>query len=214
MSDQQLRDECLTVFLAGNETTALALSYCYYLIAQHPEVEKKLVDEWAQVLNGRSPTAADVPQLPYTTWVVREAMRLYPPAWAIGREAIQDCTIGDYVVPKGTQLQMNQWVVHRDPRWFDEPELFKPERWDHDLHKRLPHGAYFPFGDGPRVCIGNHFAMMEIVLVLAAIGQRYGLTLVSNEPLELVPSVTLRPKHGVKVVVQRRAQQGKAVRAA
>jgi cytochrome P450 len=204
MSDQQLRDEAMTLLVAGHETTALTLSYCCYLLAQHPDAERALMAEWAQVLNGRAPTAADVPQLRYTTWVVRESMRLYPPAWGIGREAVQDCTIGGYHVPKGTQLYLNQWVVHRDPRWFDEPEVFKPERWNNDLVKRLPHGAYFPFGDGPRICIGNHFAMMEAVLVLATIGQRYRMTLVSDRPLALVPSVTLRPKHGVKMVVHKR----------
>ncbi len=135
-------------------------------------------------------------------------MRLYPPAWGIGREAINDCTIGEYHVPKGTQLYLNQWVVQRDPRWFDEPDVFKPERWDNDLVKRLPHGVYFPFGDGPRVCIGNHFATMEAVLVLATIGQRYRMTLVFDDPLELVPSVTLRPKHGVNLRLHKRSQQG------
>jgi cytochrome P450 len=205
MSDQQLRDEAMTILVAGHETTALTMSYCFYLLAQYPHVENALLAEWAQVLNGRTPTSADVPQLRYTAWVVRETMRLYPPAWGIGREALQDCTIGDYHVPKGTQLYLNQWIVQRDPRWFAEPEIFQPARWDNDLLKRLPHGAYFPFGDGPRVCIGNHFALMEAVLMLATIGPRYRITLASNTPLKLVPSVTLRPKHGVKVVVHKRS---------
>jgi cytochrome P450 len=204
MSNQQLRDEVMTLLLAGHETTALTLFYCCYLLAQHPQTEQALTDEWALVLGDRTPTAADVPHLRYTTWVVRESMRLYPPAWGIGREAVKDCTIGEYHVPKGTQLYLNQWVVHRDPRWFDDPEVFKPERWDNDLVKRLPHGAYFPFGDGPRICIGNHFAMMEAVLVLATIGQRYHMTLLSDRPLALIPSVTLRPKHGVKMIVHKR----------
>ena len=205
MTDQQLRDEVMTLLLAGHETTALTLSYCCYLLARHPAAERALVAEWTQVLDGRTPTAADLPRLRYTTWVVQESMRLYPPAWGIGREAVNDCTIGEYHVPKGTQLYLNQWVIHRDPRWFDEPEVFKPERWDNDLVKRLPHGAYFPFGDGPRICIGNHFALMEAVLVLATIGQRYRMTLVSDQPLALAPSVTLRPKHGVKMVVHTRS---------
>jgi cytochrome P450 len=204
MTDQQLRDEVMTLLLAGHETTALTLSYCWYLLAQHPHAAQALMAEWAQVLDGRTPMAADVPRLRYTTWVVHESMRLYPPAWGIGREAVTDCTIGEYHVPKGTQLYLNQWVVHRDPRWFDEPEVFQPERWDNDFFKRLPHGAYFPFGDGPRICIGNHFAMMEAVLLLATIGQRYRMTLVSDGPLVVVPSVTLRPKHGVQMVVHQR----------
>lgn len=204
MTDRQLRDEVMTLLLAGHETTALTLFYCCYLLAQHPHAENALLAEWDLVLAGRLPTAADVPHLPYTTWVVRESMRLYPPAWGIGREAVTDCIIGGYHVPKGTQLYLNQWVVHRDPRWFDEPEVFKPERWDNDLLRRLPRGAYFPFGDGPRICIGNHFAMMEAILVLATLGQRYRLTLASDEPLTLVPSVTLRPKYGVTMVVHKR----------
>jgi cytochrome P450 len=204
MTDRQLRDEVMTLLVAGHETTALTLSYCCYLLAQHPEAEQRLTAEWMQVLDGRTPTAADVPQLRYTTWVVRESTRLYPPAWGIGREAVKDCTVGEYHVPKGTQLYLNQWVMHRDPRWFDEPEVFKPERWDNDLLKRLPHGVYFPFGDGPRICIGNHFAMMEAVLVLATIGRRYRMTLPSDRPLALVPSVTLRPQHGVKMMIHQR----------
>jgi cytochrome P450 len=142
--------------------------------------------------------------------VVKESMRLYPPAWAVGREAITACEVGGYPVPRGTQLWMAQWVVHRDPRWFDEPESFRPERWDNDLARRLPRCAYFPFGDGPRICIGANFAMMEAVLILAAVAQRFCLTLASDRPLELEPSVTLRPKHGIPVRVAERtaAQRG------
>jgi cytochrome P450 len=137
--------------------------------------------------------------------VVKESMRLYPPAPSIGREAINDCEIGGYHVPKGTQIGLVQWIVHRDPRWFDEPEAFKPERWDNDRAKRLPRGAYFPFGDGPRICIGTHFAMMETVLILATVLQRYRLELAPGYRLELFPSITLRPKHGVLVVLHERA---------
>src|SRR5207247_2319539 len=144
------------------------------------------------------PTYADIPRLCYAEWVMKESMRLYPPAPSIGREALTDCEIGGYFIPKGTQLALVQWVVHRDPRWFDDPEAFKPERWDNDLAKRLPRCAYFPFGDGPRICIGNQFAMMEAVLVLATVAQRYRLELVPGFQLELLPSV--RPKHGVSVV--------------
>ena len=135
--------------LAGHETTALVLFYTFYLLAQSPEAEDRLATEIRAVLGDRSPTAADVPSLRYTEWVVREAMRLYPPAWGIAREALADCEIGGFHVPKGTQLFMIQSLVHRDPRWFDDPEAFRPERWDHDLIKRLHRCAYFPFGDGP-----------------------------------------------------------------
>jgi cytochrome P450 len=146
MTDRQLRDEVVTLFLAGHETTALSLCFTFYLLAQHPEVEARLLDELRQVLEGRLPTAADVPRLHYAEWVVRESLRLYPPAPAIGREAIEDCEIGGYRMAKGSQFSLVQWVVHRDPRWFEDPEAFKPERWDHDLVKRLSRCAYFPFG--------------------------------------------------------------------
>jgi cytochrome P450 len=205
MTDRELRDEVVTLFLAGHETTALALSYCFYLLATHPDAEARLSAELAEVLRGRSPTSSDVPRLRYAEWVVKESMRLYPPAPSIGREAINDCEIGGYHVPKGTQIGLVQWIVHRDPRWFDEPEAFKPERWDNDRAKRLPRGAYFPFGDGPRICIGTHFAMMETVLILATVLQRYRLELAPGYRLELFPSITLRPKHGVLVVLHERA---------
>jgi cytochrome P450 len=206
MTDRQLRDEVVTLFLAGHETTALTLSYCFYLLATHPEAEARLSAELAEVLRGRPPASADVPRLRYAEWVVKESMRLYPPAPSIGREAINDCEIGGYHVPEGTQIGLMQWIVHRDPRWFDDPEAFKPERWDNDLARRLPRGAYFPFGDGPRICIGNHFAMMESVLILATVLQRYRLELAPGYRLELFPSITLRPKHGVHVVVRERAE--------
>jgi cytochrome P450 len=205
MSDQQLRDESVTLMLAGHETTALTLSYCFYLLARHPEADGRLAAELHEVLGGRAPTVADVPRLRYAEWVVKESMRLYPPAWSIGREAITECEIGGYHVPRGTQLWLVQWVVHRDPRWFDEPKSFRPERWDNDLARRLPRCAYFPFGDGPRICIGASFAMMEAVLILAAVIQRFRLTLASDRPLELEPSITLRPKHGIPMRVEGRA---------
>jgi cytochrome P450 len=204
MTDRQLRDEAVTLFLAGHETTALVLFYTFYLLAQNPAAESRLIAELRQVLGARSPAAGDVPSLRYTEWVVREAMRLYPPAWGIAREALNDCEIGGYVVPKGTQIFFTQWLVHRDARWFDDPESFRPERWDHDLIKRLPRCAYFPFGDGPRVCIGNHFAMMEAVLVLAAIAQRYSVSIEPAQTLEFLPSITLRPRNPLAMRIQAR----------
>jgi cytochrome P450 len=204
MTDEQLRDELMTLFLAGHETTALALSYSFYLVSQHSQVEERLTVEVDEVLEGRPPTAADVPRLRYTEWLVKESMRLYPPAWAIGREPLEDCEIGGFFTPKGTQIMMNQWVVHRDPRWFDDPLAFKPERWDNDLARRLPRCAYFPFGDGPRLCIGNQFAMLETVLVLATITQRYRLSAAPGYSLQVVPSITLRPKGGIKMIAHER----------
>jgi cytochrome P450 len=206
MSDQQLRDELVTLILAGHETTAVALTFCFYLLARNPHVEARLAAELDDVLQGLPPTAADVPRLRYTEWVVKEAMRLYPPVPSIGREALADCEIGGFPVPKGSQVALLQWVVHRDPRWFEAPEEFRPERWDNDLARRLPRCAYFPFGDGPRVCIGNHFAMFEAVLLLATIASRYQLTLAPRRKLELLPSITIRPRGGMRMVVQERTR--------
>jgi cytochrome P450 len=205
MTDHQLRDEVVTLVLAGHETTALALFYAFYLLDQWPEAEERLAAELRAVLGDRPPTAADVPNLRYTESVVREAMRLYPPAWGIAREALADCAIGGYHVPKGTQVFLIQLLVHRDGRWFEDPQTFRPERWDNDLIKRLPRCAYFPFGDGPRICIGNHFAMMEAVLILATIARRYRLRVEPGQTLELLPSITLRPKRGLHMRLQARA---------
>jgi cytochrome P450 len=193
MTKKQLRDESVTLILAGHETTALVLFYTFALLARNPQAEESLARELSSVLGDRSPTAADVPRLRFTEWVIRESMRLYPPAWMIAREALVDCEIGGYHVPRGTQILMSQWVVQRDPRWFPDPESFRPERWDHDLIKQLPRCAYFPFGDGPRVCIGNHFAMMEAILILATIARRFRLTTDDTAPFAVIPTVTLRP---------------------
>jgi cytochrome P450 len=210
MTDRQLRDELVTLMVAGHETTAVALSYCLYLLAQHPQAAEQLGAELDEVLDGRLPTAADAPRLRYTEWVVREAMRLYPPVTGISRQAAEECVIDGWHVPKGALIAMLQLVVHRDPRWFEQPEEFRPERWDNDLARRLPRGAYFPFGDGPRVCIGSQFAMMEAVLILATIAQRFRLELAPDFSLELLPSVTLRPKRGIKMVVRERTQRVRA----
>jgi cytochrome P450 len=204
MTDQQLRDESITLLLAGHETTAIALSWTWYLLAQNPNVEAKLLTELRATLGGRPPAFEDLPRLQCTDKVVRESMRLYPPAWVIGREAATDCEIAGYLVPAGAQMYMSQWVMHRDPRYFDEPERFHPDRWTPEFSKRLPKFAYFPFGGGPRVCIGAAFAMMEATLLLATIAQRFRVSLLSAERVEPWPSVTLRPRNGVHVVVTRR----------
>ncbi len=201
MTDQQLRDEGMTLFLAGHETTALALSWAWYLLAQNPAVESRLIAELQETLNGRAPTFADLPHLRFTEMVVKEAMRLYPPAWMIGREALQDCEIGGYRVPRGAQVAMSQWVMHRDPRYFDLPGEFNPERWAGLQLKSLPRYVYFPFGGGPRLCIGNTFAMMEATLVLATIAQRFHLAVAPGHTVTPLPSITLRPREGVKVIV-------------
>ncbi len=191
--DQALRDEAITLFVAGHETTALTLTYTMGLLAQHPEVQTALEAEVDAVLGDRGATAADMGRLPYTTAVIRESMRLLPPVWAIGREAIDDVVIGDIEVPRGTQLLIPIWVLHRDPRWFDDPETFEPARWLDGLDKRLPRMAYMPFGGGPRVCIGNHFAMLEAVMVLATMAQRLRIEVTDAFPPTMLPSITLRP---------------------
>ena len=194
MSDQQLRDEAITLFLAGHETTALALAHTLFLLSTHPDVERRLHAELAEVLGDRSPGAADVKRLACTERVLKESMRLFPPAWTTGREAAEDVEVGGYLIPKGAQLLMSQWVVHRDPRWFPNPEGFDPDRWTKERAETLPRYAYFPFGGGPRVCIGNHFAMMEATLLLATMVRRFRLELLPGQRLELKPSVTLRQK--------------------
>ncbi len=204
MSDRQLRDEVMTLFLAGHETTALTLAWSWYLLGTNPDAEAKFHAELDEVLDGREPTMADVPRLKYTEQIAKESMRLYPPAYGLGREAIDDYEIGGYHVPKGTQVFMFQWVTQRDPRFYDRPDEFLPERWTEDFIARLPKYAYFPFGGGPRACIGASFAMMEIILCLASIGQRFRLELVPDHPVTIYPAMSLRPKDGIRVIVRNR----------
>ena len=196
MSDKQLRDEVMTLFLAGHETTALTLSWAWYLLAQNPEAEQKFHAELDEVLNGRLPTMADLARLTYTEKIAKESMRLYPPAYALGREAVKECEIGGFRVSRGTQVFMFQWVTQRDPRFFPEPEAFLPERWTEEFSNSLPKYAYFPFGGGPRTCIGNYFAMMEIILLLATIGQRFRFSLAPDHEVSLMPAMSLRPRRG------------------
>jgi cytochrome P450 len=203
MTDQQLRDEVITLFLAGQETTALALSWAWYLLAQHPEAEERFWQELDEVLRGRQPEASDMPNLKFTEMIAKESLRLYPPAYVVGREAVEDCEIGGYHVPAKMQVFMPTWVVQRDARFFDSPEEFRPERWTPELMASLPKYAYFPFGGGPRVCIGNSFAMMEIVLLLATIAQKFQLKLVTNK-VELLPAMSLRPRNGIRMMVKSR----------
>ena len=204
MTDKQLRDETITLFLAGHETTAASLSWTWWLLAQNPIVEAKLHAELDQILVGRPPSLDDLPHLPYTANVITESMRLYPPAWGLARVAIEDHELGGYSVKKGMGVAMAQWVVHRDPRWYDAPEEFRPERWEGDLLKRIPRFAYFPFGGGPRQCIGNSFAVMEATLILATVAQKYRLHLVPNHRVVPLASITLRPRHGVRVTLESR----------
>lgn len=206
MSDQQLRDEVMTLFLAGHETTALVLAWAWYLLGSNPEAEKKFHAELDEIIGDREPTFDDLPRLKYTEQIAKEVMRLYPPAYGLGREAIADCEIGGYRVPAGTQVFVFQWVTQRDPRFFDEPLAFKPDRWTEEFEAQLPKYAYFPFGGGPRACVGASFAMMEMILILATIGQRFRLELVPDHRVEVYPAMSLRPKHGVSVTVRKKIQ--------
>jgi len=204
MTDRQLRDEAITLFLAGHETTASTLSWTWWLLARNPTVEAKLHAELDAVLGDRAPSLDDLPRLAYAGHVITESLRLYPAAWGMARLAVEDHEIAGYPVTKGMGVAMAQWVVHRDPRWYDTPEEFRPDRWENDLWKRLPRFAYFPFGGGPRQCIGNAFALMEATLILATIARKFRLRLVANHPVAPLASITLRPRHGVGVILESR----------
>jgi len=207
MADAQLRDEVRTLFLAGHETTALALTYSLYLLAQNPACQEELHAELSAVVGDRPPAYEDLPRLEYARKVVAEALRLYPPADVLGREAVVDCCIGGVGVKKGVSLFMSTWVMHRDPRYFHEPEAFDPGRWTEDFERSLPRFAYFPFGGGPRFCIGQSFATTEAVLTLSAICRRFSFSPDPTFRLELWPSITLRPREGVRVLVRERKTQ-------
>jgi cytochrome P450 len=204
MTPRQLRDEAMTLYLAGHETTALTLSWAWLLLAQNPAAEDRLVAEWKAVLGGRSPTPDDLPNLPYTDAVLAEAMRVYPPVYLIGREATKELEIGGYRVKKGYTIFMSQWVNHRDPTYFPDPEAFRPERWLDGLAKRIPKYAYYPFGGGPRVCIGNTFALMEAAILLATVGQRYRFTLDPDAVIDVNPQITLLPRFGIPTTLELR----------
>jgi cytochrome P450 len=205
MTDEQLRDEAITLFLAGHETTANALSFTLLLLAEHPEVDRTLFEEVERVLGDRPATAEDVGRLPYTDAVLRESMRVRPPAHIFGREAVRDTKLGPWDVPKGTTLLVSPWALHHDARFFPDPFAFRTERWLDGSTANLPKNAYLPFGGGPRICIGDHFAMMESVLVLATIARRLRFEKTSDEPVELQAAVTLRPKGALRLRPVRRA---------
>ena len=190
MSDQQIRDEAMTIFLAGYETTANAMAWTWHLLGLAPHVEEKLHDELARVLGQRAPTVDDVPRLDYTRSVLAESMRVYPPAWTMGRRAVEPHQIGGYEIEKDALVLTSQWVVHHDPRWWPDPLAFRPERWLPEA--RRPKYAYFPFGGGSRLCIGESFAWTEAILLLAAIAQRWSFSPVSPPTPE--PRITLRPR--------------------
>jgi cytochrome P450 len=202
MSDKQLRDEVLTFLLAGHETTALTLTWTWHLLAQHPEVEHRVHDELDRILSGRFPQFSDLPTLAYPDRVIKESMRLYPPAWSLARTVISDFELRGYRIPAGSNVVMSQWIMHRNPAYFPDPQKFDPDRWATESSQKLPRFAYFPFGGGPRQCIGASFATMEATLLLATIAQRCRLRSVADHPVVLVPSFTLRPKYGMRMTVE------------
>lgn len=197
MTDRQVRDEAMTLFLAGHETTANALSFAFWLLAQNPDVVAELRREVETVLGDRAPTLADIPRLAYTQQVVEESMRLYPPVWAFERQALQDDVIAGYHVPKGTIVGVSPYVLHRRPELFPDPLRFDPTRFDKAKVKERNKHAYLPFGGGPRTCIGNMFALMEMQIVLAMAVRRFDFSVAPDFEVVLDPSVTLRPKNGI-----------------
>jgi cytochrome P450 len=202
LTDREIRDQALTLFLAGHETTANALAWTWHLLALHEEERARMLQELHEVLDdGRLPGLEDMPRLRYTTAVVSESMRLFPPVWVVGRRAVEEVTIGDIAVPRRTIVIMSQYVIHRDARFWPDPEEFRPARWLADAPDR-PKFAYFPFGGGGRVCIGESFAWAEGVLMLAVMARRWRLEPVAGHPVEFNPTVTLRPKHGLRMIVR------------
>jgi cytochrome P450 len=193
----------ITLFLAGHETTANALSWTWVLLARDPDVEQRCHAELDRVLHGRAPSAEDVARLPYTRAIVAESLRLYPPAWTLGRRAIQDYHWAGHDIPKGSLVLMSQWIVHRDARFWPEPDRFMPERWQAEANDR-PRFAYFPFGGGNRVCVGETFAWTEAIIVLATIAGRWRLRLDPDHAIEPLPLITLRTRHGVRAKAEPR----------
>jgi cytochrome P450 len=204
MTDKQVRDEALTLFIAGHETTANALSWTWYLLSQHPEVERRLHQEIDAVLGDRAPELADVPNLRYAEMILSEALRLYPPAWAIGRMAKSSFELGGIEIPAKSICILSPYLVHRDARWFPDPQKFDPERWTPEARESRPKFAYFPFGGGARVCIGERFAWMEGVIVMAALAQKWKLRLVPGQSVEPLPLITLRVKNGLRMIAEPR----------
>ena len=204
MSDQQLRDEVITLLLAGHDTTANLLSWTFYLLSRHPSVESKVYAEVSAVLGGRTPAVADLASLPYTRMVIDEVLRLYPPAWIIGRSPIADEQLGGYRIPANALVLISPYVTHRHPEFWPNPEGFDPERFSPEMQDARPRYAYFPFGGGPRICIGNNFALMEAHLILATVIQRYRLDLIPGYPAPPRPMVTLHAGNGVWMLLHPR----------
>jgi cytochrome P450 len=204
MNDKQVRDELMTLFIAGYDTSAHTLAWVWHLLTQHPEVERRLYIELSHVLNGRIPTFSDLPHLVYTRMIIEEAMRLYPAAWGVFRMSLADDIIGGYTIPAGSVIILSPYVMHRTPAYWEQPERFEPERFTPDRLAERPRYTYVPFGGGPRQCIGNNFAMMEMQLILAMVAQRYQLQSVPGQLVEPHIALTLQPRRGVQVTLRPR----------
>jgi cytochrome P450 len=204
MSDLQLRDEAMTIFLAGHETSANAMAWTWYLLSKNSRVEAEFHQEIDTVLAGRPGALTDVPALSVTGGIFAEALRLYPPVWAIGRQAIRECRIGDCTIPAGSVAIVSPFVTQRDPRWFRDPEKFDPSRWTPEQRSSRPRFSYFPFSAGSRACLGEAFAGIEGVLCLATLAQKWRFKLVPGHPVVLQPQLTLRARHGIKMRVEPR----------
>jgi cytochrome P450 len=211
LSDAHLRDEVMTIFLASHDTTANWLTWTWYLLAEHPDVEARLHEEVDAVLGGGRPTLDDLPRLTFTEMVLTESMRVLPPVWIISRKTLEDYRVGGAVIPKGAIVLMSQFLLHHDPRFFDAAERFDPDRWAPELRSRVPRFAYFPFGAGPRQCIGEQFARMEATLLVATIAQRWRLRRVAGCTPELQPGIVLRPKAGLYLIPEERVPQSSGV---
>jgi cytochrome P450 len=210
MSDHQVRDEVMTIFIAGHETTANALTWTFYLLSQNPDVERRLHEELDSVLSSsnnisinndsaRTVSTDDIPKLQYTEKVLRESMRLYPPVWTIGRYVENDYPVGEYNIGAGSSILISQYVMHHDPRYYEEPDRFNPDRWTDEFKTHLPRFSYFPFGGGIRGCIGESFAWMEGILVIAMLARKWEMRKVPSQRVKLDPAITLRPKYGMKM---------------
>ena len=205
MTDEQLKDEVMTIFLAGHETTANALTWTLYLLAEHQQIGLKLHNELESVLgNRKNPTIGDVPKLVYTRKIITESLRLYPPAWALGRQVVKDYKVDKYSIPAGAIILMSQYVMHRDKRYFSEPDSFNPERWTDEFKRHLPKFSYFPFGGGIRGCIGEPFALMESIIIIATIYRQWNMQVIPSQKIALKPLITLRPKYGMRMKISRR----------
>jgi cytochrome P450 len=213
MSDQQVRDEVMTIFIAGHETTANALTWTFYLISQNSHVERRLHEELDSVLSNskyegtklkENVSVNEVPKLQYTEKVFRESMRLYPPVWTIGRYVENDYSIGEYEIASGSSILMSQFVMHHDPRYYEEPDQFNPDRWTDEFKTHLPRFSYFPFGGGIRGCIGESFAWLEGILILASLARIWKMRKLPSQRVKMDPAITLRPKYGMKMKLELR----------